>query len=411
LPEHTSLEPSPSAPRRPPRVAAAFLLPLFFVILFPLTFVGAVHEPTPHNLPLVIVGPEQVVADIAARLDATEEFAATHTDDSAEARSSVESRSTDGAIEITVVQSEAVGTDAAATAEPPAATSFTVTTYVASAAGRAVAATVQATGDGIASELGATAVVEDVAPLADTDTLGTSLFYLLVYTSLGAYLVIIVLMQVMPKAKLSVRFAAVTVASVVAPLLTFGLSSIFVGDYDASFGTIVGLLGVNALYVFTVGAAAILIEQFLNAAATFGIMAFVVFLNFPSAGGAAPAALLPPFWQWMHEGYFGAGAFEAFRSIVYFDGNGAMRWILQLLAWAVGLVLVNFVVYLTKTVRSQKRELVSLSAVLAAETAQRKPTEDSTTQEAVRVETLLMHDDLPHERRRPSITTGEGALR
>jgi hypothetical protein len=351
---------SSSADKGPPRsgrrILSAFLLPLFFVIAFPLLFVSALHSPAPNDLPLLVVGPNQVVADIATGLDQTKEFSATHTDVVAEARESVENRIVDGAIEVTVIPAD----------DPAVAPAFEVTTYVANAEGRAVASTVEVVGGDIATQLGASQEVVDVAPLAATDQLGTTLFYLLTYTSLGAYLVIIVLTQVMPGAGLRVRYLAVGCAAVIAPLLVFGLSSIWVGDYGASFATIVALLGVNMLYVFTVGAAAILIQQFLGAAATFGVMAFIVLLNFPSAGGAGPASMLPSFWQFIHSFYFGAGAFESMRSIVYFDGNGTGRWLLQLCLWSAGLVLATLVVHLAKTTRRQKAEITALRSSLAA---------------------------------------------
>jgi hypothetical protein len=182
---------------------------------------------------------------------------------------------------------------------------------------------------------------------------------LLTYTSLAAYLVIIVLTQVMPKAGLRARYGAVGITSFAAPLIVFGLSSIFIGDYGASFGTIAALLGVNALYVFTVGALAILLAQFLGKLASVGVMGFIVLLNFPSSGGPTPASMLPPFWQGMHQFYFGSGAYEAFRSIVYFDGNGAQRWLLQLLAWTVGLILITTIVHLTQTIRRQRLEIAA----------------------------------------------------
>jgi len=331
------------------RILASLLLPLFFVVLFPLMFVSATHAPTPHELPLLLGGPDQVVQQIADGLDADDRFQVTQTDVPGEAQRAVEARQVDGAVDVVL------------TADASGSTSTAVTTYVAQAAGRAVASTVQAAGDGIASQLGVAATVVDVAPLSAEDPLGIDLFYLLTFTTLGAYLVIIVLMQVMPQASLRTRFLAVTITAVAAPLIVFGLSSMFVGDYGVGFGTIAALLGVNALYVFTIGTAAILIEQLLGVSATFGVMAFIVFLNIPSAGGATPSALLPPFWQAVHSVYIGSGAFESFRSIVYFGGDGASRWLLQLLAWTVGLILVNLVVHLASTVRSQRRTIQALA--------------------------------------------------
>ena len=68
------------------------------------------------------------------------------------------------------------------------------------------------------------------------------------------------------------------------------------------------------------------------------ILLFVVLGN-PSAGGAYPAPLLPPFWAaigpWLPPG---AGT-DAVRGIVYFGGAGAGRACLVLAAYAlVGLV-------------------------------------------------------------------------
>jgi hypothetical protein len=331
------------------RLASAFLAPLFFVIAFPLLFVGAIHAPTPNDLPILVVGADSVVSEVTAGLDASTSFAATQTDIVAEARTSVEERRVMGAIQVNATQ-EATPT-------------FTVTTYIATAEGKAVAGAVQAAGADVADSFGAAQEVVEVAPLDKQDPLGTNLFYLMTYTSLAAYLVIIVLMQVQPRARLRYRYVAVAGAALTAPLIVFGLSSIFVGDYGASFGTIAGLLGVASLYVFTVGSAAILIEQFLGKAATIGIMGFIVLLNFPSSGGPTPASLLPSFWQAIHGFYFGSGAYESFRSIIYFDGAGATRWILQLLAWTGGLVLVTVVVHLTRTTRRQGRELAALAGV------------------------------------------------
>lgn len=347
--ETTSSPPAVRADRRAValRLFSAFLAPIFFVIAFPLLFVGAIHKPTPHEMDVLIVGPTQVVAQITSKLDATTEFHATHTDVVSEARRQVENRSVVGSLEIATSGSD------------PSDPTFTVTTYLAAAEGRSVSATIQALGTQVAEDLGTTTKTVDVAPLDAEDPLGTTLFYLLTYTSLAAYLVIIVLTQVMPKAGLRVRYGAVGITSFAAPLIVFGLSSIFVGDYGASFGTIAALLGVNALYVFTVGALAILLAQFLGKLASVGVMGFIVLLNFPSSGGPTPASMLPPFWQGMHQFYFGSGAYEAFRSIVYFDGNGAQRWLLQLLAWTVGLILITTIVHLTQTIRRQRLEIAA----------------------------------------------------
>jgi hypothetical protein len=105
----------------------------------------------------------------------------------------------------------------------------------------------------------------DVAPLVEQDPLGTNPFYLIVSTSLSGYMVVIVLGQVWAGARLRTRDAAVE------------------------------------------------------------IVARPALLNVPSAGLHCRAACCPAFWQGVHSVYFGAGGFEAMRSVVYFGGAGAGR--------------------------------------------------------------------------------------
>lgn len=348
-----STSPTGATPKPPlRRILAAFLLPLFFIVFFPLAFTSAIHAVGPNDLAIRIVGPDQVVSKIADGIDRTSAFSVQRSDRPADARAGVEHREVAGAISIQA--STPTGAEAAA------APTFTVRTYVASGGGAAAASAVEALGERVADKLGTTTKTVDVAPLGTGDPQGTALFYFLVYTSLAGYLIIIVLMQVAPGTRLRSRFGVVAASAIVSPLLAFGLASIFVGDYGASFGTIAALLGVDAVYIFTVGNIAILANQFLGNAATFGIMATVVMLNFPSAGGIAPSGMLPGFWQIVHDGYFGSGAFESFRSLIYFSGNGLGRWFPQLIAWAVGLVLVNLVVRLTVQTRQQRAEIRSL---------------------------------------------------
>ncbi|MGQ7296974.1 ABC transporter permease [Quadrisphaera sp. KR29] len=334
------------------RFFAAYLQPLVFVIGFPLAFASALHAPTPHDLPLAVVGPQAVVAQVADGLQASGAFATTHTDDPGAAEQAVRDRQADGAIRIDVQQ------PTSADAQP----TFTVTTYVAGGGGLAAAGAVRQAGAQVAQQLGTTAQVIDVAPLSTGDGQGTGLFFLLTYTSLGGYLAIISLMQFLPSARLRSRYLAAGVTAIGAPVLVYGLSAIFVGTYGASFAATAALLGVASLYVFTVSAATILINQFLGRMATVGVMALIVMLNFPGSGGSIPAGMLPPFWQGLHSVYFGAGALEAFRSIIYFDGAGIGRWLLQLSAWTVGLVLITAVVHLRRTVRTQRDQLIALGA-------------------------------------------------
>lgn len=342
---------APSARPRLGRILAWFVLPLFFIVGFPLAYVSALHNPTPHNFPIAVVGPESVTAPIAKSLDKGDDFTITQSAASADARSSVENRDVVGSILISVDSSSA---DAQQQAK------MTVTTYIASGEGRGAASTVQTVGQNVATQLGVTTKVVDVAPLAAKDPLGTNLFYLLIFSSIGGYLVIITISEVWGKSGRA-RLIGAAITAVVTPPVVFALSSIVVGGYGADAGTIAKLLAVDALYVFTAALASIIAEQLIGPAITMGVILVVVLLNFPSSGGGSPASMLPPFWQGIHDFWFGAGAFESFRSIIYFDGAGAMRWVLQLAAWAFGLLVIIGGIELGRAIRALRHDVRHLA--------------------------------------------------
>ena len=95
----------------------------------------------------------------------------------------------------------------------------------------------------------------------------------------------------------------------------------------------------SALVVFAVGAITMALQVWTGLIGIgLAILLFVVLGN-PSAGGAYPAPLLPPFWAaigpWLPPG----AATDAVRGIVYFGGAGAGVAALVLVAYGVvGLV-------------------------------------------------------------------------
>ena len=305
---------------------SAFVLPLYFILLMAATLVTALHAPAPHDLALTVAGPSATTSRLAAGIEqqAPGKFAVSAADTAAEARTAVLRRDAVGAVSIG-------GT----------ATSPTVTTYVANASGRSAAAAVEAIGTEIATQLKTTSTVVDLAPLVAEDGLGTGTFYLITFSSIGGYLTLIVLTQVAPRARLSRKYLAALITGVLTPIIVFGLSSIFLGGFGLGFGALMAVLGVLALYVFTVALIVIMAEQLIGRAAIFLVAPLAIFLNLPSAGGASPESMLPGFWQALHSFWVGAGANEAIRDIVYFPGANPVRWIMQVLVWTIALLVIT----------------------------------------------------------------------
>ncbi|WP_345188760.1 ABC transporter permease [Microbacterium panaciterrae] len=319
-------------------------VPALFIVAFPLAFISAFHSPAPNEVTMTVVGPQAVATEVADSLDKTKEFQVTHTDVVEEAESDVKDRRAVGSLLITMHEDPTQGPE-------------TITAYVGSGNGPSTVAVIRAAAEKVAGELDVPLTVKDIAPVATKDPMGSNLFYLLIYSTVGAFMLVIVLAETAPGTRARTMFAVVGVGSILIPPLVFGLSAFFVGDYGASFGAIASVLAVDALYVFTIGSIAILMHEFLGGSLLLGVLLLAIFFNVPSSGGPVPFALLPDFWQSIHSFSFGAGAMEAFRGLVYFDGHGVSRWILQLAAWAVAVPGAVAIVALSKSNHRMRNEL------------------------------------------------------
>src|SRR4051794_27298628 len=147
-----------------PKAVALVLLPaLVLMLAFAFSYVGAFHEPTPHHVPLAVVGPPAVATQLD-RLpgDPLDTHAATSRSD---ALSQIDDRTVYGAYE--------AGTNRL---------------YVASAANRATAIALERTFDRVAAAQGRPAVrVTDVKPLPPNDPNGTAAFYAAIAWVFGGY--------------------------------------------------------------------------------------------------------------------------------------------------------------------------------------------------------------------------------
>ncbi len=168
--------------------------------------------------------------------------------------------------------------------------------------------------EGLAQPLAAAQGVDlnviDHAPLAADDPTGTGLFYLVMVCTIVGYLTITVLSQVAPRMRLRQQLGVLGVMSVVGVLAAYLVSAIFVGFYGASFAASLALLAVVIAYTIVVGLVSILVNRVFGKAAIMVVMVLMIFVNFPSAGGAFPADFLPGFWSALSHFWIGAGAVD-----------------------------------------------------------------------------------------------------
>jgi hypothetical protein len=86
-----------------------------------------------------------------------------------------------------------------------------------------------------------------------------------------------------------------------------------------------------------------------------------VMLNYPSAGVSVQPPMLPTFWHVVNRFWIGASTCDAFRSMLYFGGQGVGTDILKLLGWfGVGAVLLALAAL--RKFRSDRRHLQAVPA-------------------------------------------------
>jgi hypothetical protein len=182
-----------------------------------------------------------------------------------------------------------------------------------------------------------TVTVNDVVPAGRGDARGLSAFYLVVGWMVGGYLVAAILGFAGGARPANRHRAVLRLGTLGGYAVVSGLGGAIIAEtiLSALAGHFFALWWFGALMVFAVGAATMAFQVLLGMAGIgLAILLFVVLGN-PSAGGAYPAVLLPPFWaaigRWLPPG---AGT-DAVRTIVYFPAASLAQPVWTLVAYAV----------------------------------------------------------------------------
>ncbi|MFF5446574.1 DUF3533 domain-containing protein [Streptomyces sp. NPDC012888] len=303
------------------RAALLVLGVLALQLAFVTSYIGAFHQPKPSDIPIAVAAPtgritEQTVEQLGGLPGDPLDPRAVR--DEAEAVEQIRNREVDGALLVVP-------------------TGTTDRLLVASGAGASLSQALEAVVGAAERARGRTVEVTDVAPADPGDARGLSAFYLVVGWCVGGYLCAAILAisagaRPANSARAVIRLGALAAYAVVAGLL----GTLIAGPVlDALPGSIWGLWGLGALVVFAVGAITLAFQGLAGVVGIGLAILLVVVLGNPSAGGAYPYPLLPPFWRAIGPALPpGAGTYAA-RSIAYFGGNGAGGPVLVLGAWAV----------------------------------------------------------------------------
>jgi hypothetical protein len=298
-------------------VAGVLLVQLAFIG----SYVGAFHQPEPHEIPVAVAGAQAArVADGLAGIDGTP-LGTSVAGSVAEARGQVE----DGDVAAALVVSRSSTKD---------------TLYVASGGGVSLASAVEDVVDRAERSRGRTVTTSDLVPLADGDARGLTGFYLVIGWLVGGYLVSSMLGIARGARPATRRRALVRLGALVPYAVLSGLGgALLVGPVLGALpGHFWALWGLGVLLVLS-SATVTMALQVLFGAVGIGltVLLFVVLGN-PSAGGAYQADLLPGLWRtagpWLPNG---AGT-SAVRELVYLGGDVRPQLLLVAAFAAVGAV-------------------------------------------------------------------------
>ncbi|MFB7396763.1 DUF3533 domain-containing protein [Streptomyces sp. NPDC056191] len=311
-------------PRAALLVVGVFALQLLFIT----SYVGALHHPKPRDVPFGVVAPQQVSAQLVGQLDrlpgAPLDPRAVAGD--AAARNQILNREIDGALIV----------------DPAGRTD---TLLVASGGGTVLSSALETILTRVEATQQRTVRTVDVAPASSEDFDGLSAFYLVVGWCVGGYICAAILAisagsRPANRERAIIRLGVLAVYSVLGGLG----GAVIVGPVLGALpGSVAALWGLGTLVVFAVGAATLALQSVFGIVGIGLAILLIVVAGNPSAGGAFPLPMLPPFWNAIGPALPpGAGTWAA-RSIAYFKGNDMTGSMLVLSAWAVVGVVVTLV--------------------------------------------------------------------
>jgi hypothetical protein len=296
-----------------PKAVTLVLIPaLVLTLAFAFSYVGAFHDPRPHEVPVAVVGPPAV----AAQLDNLpgDPLDARQASSRSDALSEIDDRDVYGAYE--------------------AATNHL---FVASAANRATAVALEETFNRAAAARGGPAVrVTDVKPLPPKDPNGTAAFYAVIAWVFGGYIASTLIGLIgsprsRSRQRAAARIGALAGYSVVAGILSVVLLRASFGVFS---GHVVALSAIAVLTIFASGAATAGIQAALGPAGTGVVILIFVILGNAASGGPFARPLLPGFWRTIG-GLLPPGAsVDLARSALFFDGARIAGPVFVLVGWA-----------------------------------------------------------------------------
>jgi hypothetical protein len=292
-------------------VLTHLITPLLMCLGMGLAYMGAFVTPTPHHLPVAVVGegPRAKVFAQTVKDQAGDHLDVRTVPTRSRAVDLLRARDIDGAYVPRAKAPELL---------------------VASAGSDMGATAVEKVFTPVAARQGLPLKVTDVAEPTPHDPTGQGLFFLLVALSIGSY----------------ASVAAIGAAGATLPMRVRGLLALGVSAVVGVIGLLLagpvfhlaphGLAGVWAMsWLYSAGIlfVGVGLHTFLKRWTTLAMMVLFVMLNFTSSGGLFRPDLQNGFFGTLHAFWNGAGFVEGVRGLLYFGNDGLARGIWTLVVW------------------------------------------------------------------------------
>jgi ABC-2 family transporter protein len=295
-----------------PKAVALVLLPAQVLMLaFAFSYVGAFHDPTPHQVPVAVVGSPAVAAQLN-RLPG-DPLDARQASSRPDALSQIDDRDVYGAYE-----------------------AATNRLFVASAANVATAIALERTFDRVAAAQGRPAVrVTDVKPTPPKDPNGTAAFYSMIAWMFGGYIGATLIGLIGAPRSRSRQRAAARIGALAGLGIVGGILSVILlrACFGVFSGHVIALSAIAALTIFASGAATAGIQAAAGPAGTGLVIVVFVILGNAASGGPFARPLLPGLWRTVGGVLPPGASVDLARSALFFDGARIAGPILVLVAW------------------------------------------------------------------------------
>ncbi|WP_199700453.1 ABC transporter permease [Galactobacter valiniphilus] len=295
------------------RYVAMFVMPVLMVGMMIWGYLFSMHNPTPHNMPVVVAGAGASSLSQAIESSEPDAVEATTAENAEEARWQVTDREVAAAV---VVEGE------------------TATLYTATSAGASQATTITQLVTPSLIEAGLSIKSEDLAPLPDSDPAGLGAMFMATALVMAGYLPLSITLSNAPTLMRFRRFVPLLAgwAALVAGL-TWLVTGPILGVVSSDDGWAV--FGIAALGVFAIGAVQLFLTRIMGPMAVLAAMFLLMVLGMPASNLSISIYTAPPFYVFLHSFLPTPAIGEAMRSVLYFGGNGAWPHLLVLIIGAV----------------------------------------------------------------------------